>query len=515
MAIDLDDGKTGGRGERSEGVRDLVDVFKFPEKKWTTIRLDKGLFSTANYWITTKKKDGSKGKFPTPCPSYDPDAQERDSTKADPWRDCAAMLYANLSEKERKERDKQLIQFTQEWWMIGIVRAKQKQLPERMPKPTKAERASGFKDKDSDSLTAKYAIKLGRSLLGKIQELKGLNTVESKQTGAVKAFAVNDVKYGRDLRVYYDSSKAPADQYQVQLGEKRTPLTEEEQAMLSWDLATATAQPEIDEKLLAEDFKKWADKMGIKSTKKSKKDVDEDEDFDDEDEEEEEDEPKSKSKKSKGDVPKKGKKSKKVVEEEDDEDEDEDEDEDDVPKSKKAKAGKKSKKDDDDDFDEDEDEDEDEDDVPKSKKSKGKKAAPAKSKKDEDDFDEDEDEDDAPKKSKSKSKKVVDEDDFDDEDEDDEPVTKKGKKSKKVVDEDEDFDDEDEEDEEDEPAPKKGKSKSTKKSKKDEDEDDFDDEDEDDEEDEPKKSKGKKSKAGKKSKKVDDDDDDDEDDIPF
>ena len=511
MAIDLDDGKTGGRGERSEGVRDLVDVFKFPEKKWTTIRLDKGLFSTANYWITTKKKDGSKGKFPTPCPSYDPDAQERDSTKADPWRDCAAMLYANLSEKERKERDKQLIQFTQEWWMIGIVRAKQKQLPERMPKPTKAERASGFKDKDSDSLTAKYAIKLGRSLLGKIQELKGLNTVESKQTGAVKAFAVNDVKYGRDLRVYYDSSKAPADQYQVQLGEKRTPLTEEEQAMLSWDLATATAQPEIDEKLLAEDFKKWADKMGIKSTKKSKKVVDEDEDFDDEDEEE--DEPKSK--KSKGDVPKKGKKSKKVVEE-DDEDEDEDEDEDDVPKSKKAKAGKKSKKDDDDDFDEDEDEDED--DVPKSKKSKGKKAAPAKSKKDEDDFDEDEDEDededDAPKKSKSKSKKVVDEDDFDDEDEDDEPVTKKGKKSKKVVDEDED-EDFDDEDEEDEPAPKKGKSKSTKKSKKDEDEDDFDDEDEDDEEDEPKKSKGKKSKAGKKSKKVDDDDDDDEDDIPF
>lgn len=388
MAIDLDDGKTGGRGERSEGVRDLVDVFKFPEKKWTTIRLDKGLFSTANYWITTKKKDGSKGKFPTPCPSYDPDAQERDSTKADPWRDCAAMLYANLSEKERKERDKQLIQFTQEWWMIGIVRAKQKQLPERMPKPTKAERASGFKDKDSDSLTAKYAIKLGRSLLGKIQELKGLNTVESKQTGAVKAFAVNDVKYGRDLRVYYDSSKAPADQYQVQLGEKRTPLTEEEQAMLSWDLATATAQPEIDEKLLAEDFKKWADKMGIKSAKKSKKDVDEDEDFDDEDEEEEEDEPKSKSKKSKGDVPKKGKKSKKVVDEDEDFD-DEDEEDEPAPKKGKSKSTKKSKKDEDEDDFDDEDE-EDEEDEPK--KSKGKKSkAGKKSKKVDDDDDDDED----------------------------------------------------------------------------------------------------------------------------
>ena len=468
-AIDLDDGKTGGRGERAPGVRDLVDVFKFPEKKWTTIRLLPGLFSTAGYWVTTKKKDGGKGKFFVECPSYDQPSQERDSTKLDPWRDCAAQLSADLSEKERKDRDKQLLQFTQEWWMNAIIRSKQKQLPERMPKPTKAERASGFKDKDSDSLTAKAVIKLGRSLLGKIQELKGLNTVESKQTGAVKAFAVNDLKYGRDLRVYYDSSKAPADQYQVQLGDKRTPITEEEAEMLGWDLEKATEQAEVSEKDIMDNFEKWAAKMGIKSSKKSKKAVDEDEDFDDED-----DEPPAK----------KSKKSKKVVEEDD---------EDEPP----AKKGKKSKKvvEEDDDFDDDEDEEDDEDEPP------AKKAKPAKKSKkvveedeDEDDFDDDDDEDDdepPAKKGKAKSKKVVDDEDEEEDEDEDEPPAKKGKKSKpakkskKVVEEDDDFDDDEDEDE---------------------------DEDEDDE---PPAKKGKaKSKPAKKSKKAVDDDEED-DDIPF
>ena len=489
-AIDLDDGKTGGRGERAPGVRDLVDVFKFPEKKWTTIRLLPGLFSTAGYWVTTKKKDGGKGKFFVECPSYDQPSQERDSTKLDPWRDCAAQLSADLSEKERKDRDKQLLQFTQEWWMNAIIRSKQKQLPERMPKPTKAERASGFKDKDSDSLTAKAVIKLGRSLLGKIQELKGLNTVESKQTGAVKAFAVNDLKYGRDLRIYYDSSKAPADQYQVQLGDKRTPITEEEAEMLGWDLEKATEQAEVSEKDIMDNFEKWAAKMGIKSSKKSKKAVDEDEDFDDEDDED--DEPPAK----------KSKKSKKVVEE-DDEDE---------PPAKKSKKSKKVV-DEDDDF---EDED-DEDDEPPAKKSKKSKPA-KKSKKvvdedeDEDDFDDEDEDDEPPAKKGKKSKKVVEEDEDDEDGDEDEPPAKKSKKSKKVVEEDDDFDDEDE-DEDDEPPAKKGKAKPAKKSKKAvEEDDDFDDEDEDDEDDEPPAKKGKKSKPAKKD---DEDEEEEDDDIPF
>ncbi len=464
--MDLDDAKTSRSNDRRPDVGDLVEVYKFPEKKWTTIRLTPGLFSRARYWIKTKKKDGSPSKFPIECPSYDPQAQERDSTVPDPWRDHADREASAMSEADRKDskaRERLNIQYTQDWFMEGIVRSIQKQLPERMPKPTAAERKSGFKDKDSDSLTAKRVVRLGKSLLGKLQELKGLNTVETK-SGAVKAFSVNDPKFGRDIRVYYDSSKAPADQYQVQLGDKRTPLTEEELAMLGWDLATACAPVTagMDEEALKKyhkqvknDFDQWAAKMGIK-LKKARKDVDEDEDFDDD----EDDEPKSKKKpvkKSKDD-------------DFDDEDEDDFDDEDDEPKSKKKPVKKPVKKSRDEDEDEDEDdfddEDEDEDDEPKSrKKPTAKVKKPVKKSRDDDFDDEDDDFDD------------------EDEDEDDEPKSKK-KPVKKSRDEDEDEDDFDDEDEEDE-APKskkkptaKVKKKPVKKSRdedEDEDDDDFDD----------------------------------------
>jgi len=486
--VDLDDAKTSRGNDRRPDVGDLVEVYKFPEKKWTTIRLTPGLFSRARYWIKTKKKDGSPSKFPIECPSYDPQAQERDSTVPDPWRDQADREASAMSDADRKDskaRERLNIQYTQDWFMEGIVRSIQKQLPERMPKPTAAERKSGFKDKDSDSLTAKRVVRLGKSLLGKLQELKGLNTVETK-SGAVKAFSVNDPKFGRDIRVYYDSSKAPADQYQVQLGDKRTPLTEEELAMLGWDLATACAPVTagMDEEALEKyhkqvknDFDQWAAKMGIK-LKKARKDVDEDEDFD----EDEDDEPKSKKTSKK---PVKGKKSR--DEDEDEDDFDDDEDEDDEPKSRKKpakKPAKKSRDEDDDDFDdEDEDDDfddEDEDDEPKSKKKPVKKSK-------DDDFD-DEDDEEAPKSKKkkpaAKKSRDEDEDDFDDEDEEEAPKAKKKpvKKSRDDDDDEDDFDDDDDEDdfddEDDEPPAKKkpaAKAKKPVKKSRDEDEDDFDD----------------------------------------
>ena len=485
--MDLDDARTSRNSERRPDVGDLVEIYKFPEKKWVTIRLLPGLHSRARYWIKTKKKDGSPSKFPVECPSYDPQAQERDSTVPDPWRDLAEREASAMSEAERRDskaRERLHVQYTQEWFMEAIVRSVQKQLPERMPKPTPEERKSGVKDKDSDSLTAKRVVRLGKSLLGKLQELKGLNTVETK-TGAVKAFSVNDPKFGRDIRVYYDSSKAPADQYQVQLGDKRTPLTEEELAMLGWDLATACAPVTagMDEEALEKyhkqvknDFDQWAAKMGIK-LKKARKDVDEDEDFDDD----EDDEPKSKKTSKK---PVKGKKSR---DEDEDEDDFDDEDEDDEPKSKKKPSKKPAKKsrdeDEDDDFDDDEDED---------------------------DFD-DEDEDDEPK-SKKKPVKKSKNDDFDDEDEDDEeaPKSKKKPAAKKSRDEDEDddFDDEDEEE-----APK-AKKKPVKKSRDDDDDDDFDDDDDeddfDDEDDEPPAKKKPAAKAKKPVKKSRDEDEDDD-----
>lgn len=511
--MDLDDARTGSGRDRAPNVGDLVDVYKFPDKKWVTIRLMSGLFSKAGYWVVTKKRDGSKGKFPTPCPSYDPEAQERDSTIPDPWRDMAATLRESMTEEERKKKDSMLIQFTQEWYMPAIIRSKQKTLPDRLPKPTPSERKTGFKEKDSDSMTAIYAVKLGKSLLGKLQELKGLNTVESK-SGAVKAFSVNDPKFGRDIRVYFDKDKAPADQYQVQLGEKRTPLTEDEQAMLGWNLEAACAPVTagMDEEELAKfhkqvklDFDQWAAKMGIK-VKKSRKDVEEDEDFDEEDE----DQPKGKRKPAP-----KGKRKPEPEDDDDlddddgeEDDDDFDEEEDDAPPAKKKPAGKakakpaakgkrKPEPEDDDDFDdddgEDDDLDDDDDDAPPAKKKPApKKAAPKGKRKpepeDDDDFDDDGDDDS--------------DDDGDDDDFDDEPPAKKkpaGKakpapKGKRKPAEDDDFDDDDDgedddgdgddDDFDDEPPAKKkpaakGKAKPAAKGKRkpaaEDDDDDFDD----------------------------------------
>ena len=408
--MDLDDAKTSTRKEREPSVSDLCTVYKFPERKWVSIRLTPGLFSTAGYWVKIKKKDGGMTKFYLSAPSYDPKAQELDSTKVDPWRDYAAyekQALANIDKNDKKAfeefRKGQQVQYTQAWFMEAVIRSKQKTLPDRMPKPTAEERKTGFKDKDSDSLTAFEVVRLGKSLLGKIQELKGLNTIERKD-GSVQAYAVNHPKFGRDIRVYYDSTKTPADQYQVQLGEKRTPLTEEEMAMLKWDLEAATTARQEDDDSIMENFNSWATRMGIKiAKKKTRKDVDEDEDFDEDE------------------APKKKKPTRKQVEEDledEDDDFDDEDDEDDEPprKSKKAPAKKSVKKkpaddeddfddeDEDDDFDDEDDEDDDEDDEPprKSKKAPAKKAPAKKA---------------VAKKAVKKKRPADDEDDdFDDED---------------------------------------------------------------------------------------------------
>lgn len=485
--MDLDNVKS-GNGDKKPRIEDVASVYKFPEKKWVTVRLIGGVTPNAGYWVKVKTNKGKETKFYTACPSFDPATQERDSTKYDPWGELAASEGSKIK-AGTMAKDEAKVQFAVGYFMNAIIRSQQKSKPSSLPKKTKSELKSGFKEKDSDTWTPVNLVKLGKSFIGKVKELKGLNTIESAKTGAVKAFPVNDPKFGRDIRVFYDSDKAPADQYQVQLGDKRTPLSEEELAYLIWDTSILTEQSFVEAAVRA-DFEGWASRNGVKVKAKSKP-------VDDEDDEDEEP------------APKKGKK--KPAAKDDDEDfdsdfDDEDEDEKPAPKSKA-----KSKPADDEDEDEDEDDFDDEDEEPAPKKSKSKpaakKAKPADDKddfddedsddEDEDDFDDEDDEEPAPK-SKSKAKPAAkktkpsddeDEDDFDDED-DEEPAPKKSKakpaakKSKPVDDEDEDFDADDEDDfddeDDEEPAPKskskpKAKPAAKKKSKPSDDEDDFDD----------------------------------------
>lgn len=460
-----------GNGEKAARPDDLVNIAKFKSGKWVTIRLLPGVMTQAVYWVETKKKDGNKARFPVPVPGFDSRAGSQDSEVYDPWGEAAEKLNVYA---EDREKSKVVIQFSKSFWMNAIIRTEQENEPAKNPKHTKQERETGFKDKDSDSWTPVQVVRLPKSFLDRVNGLKTMNVKRNKKTGSTESYSVSHAKYGCDIMVKYNPEASPASQWEVQKGD-RTPLTEEEQAYLIWDL-DLLANPVVTEEESRKEFKSWCTRNKIKldgdededdapkKSKKSKKVEEDDDEFDD---------PK----------PKKGKKSKKDEDDEDDDDfddpkpkkkskksrDEDDEDDDDFDDPKPSKKSKKSR-------DEDEDEDDEEDDPKPSKKSK-------KSKKDDDDEDFDEDEDDDPKPSK-KSKKARDEDEDDDfDDEDDEPKSKK--KSKKSRDEDED------DDEEDDHKPKKKAKKS-----RDEDEDE-------DEEDDPKPSKKSKSK-----KRKDDDDDD-------
>lgn len=506
MGIDYDNVPQG----RQDKVRldSKIEVYKFPEKKWIAMRLVGSLQPHAGYWVQTKTKEGKVTRFFIEAPSYNYETLTRDDDRYDPWRDFEA---AEFSTRDRSSKEQAVVQFSTSYWTDAIIRSLQDKAPAKMPRLTKNEQKTGIKDKESDSWTPEKAVRLTAGLARKIKELKALNTVTSKKTGNIATYHVNHEKFGRDIMVYYDSSKAAAEQYQVQVGE-RTPLTEEELEYLHQDLAVFSST-EFDDSTVKADFESWAKRNGHmldKSSKKGKKvvdeDDDEDEDLDDDDDEDDAPAPRKKKPASKkrpaeddedaDDDPPPRKKGKKVVddEDEDDLDDDEDDDEDDAPPPPKKKASKKVV-----------DDDDDEDDEPAPKKRPAKKAA----KKvvddddefgDDDDLDEDDDEDDepAPKKSSKKRAPPVDEDDEDEED--DEPAPKKRpakKAAKKVVDDDDDFDDEDD----DTPPPPKKKGKKV-----------VDEDEDEDEDDEPPPRASKKSPAKKAAKKrpVDDEDDDED-----
>lgn len=434
------------KGGKSELVlpQVLLDLFDFKsvEGKWVTFRLFGDIMSFGNYWIAGVNKQGVKKRFPQACPSFNYLTGQRESGKYDPWWEVE-QHERNGSEDNKSET----VQFTRSFFINAIVRSEQDNEPAKIRK-TPEEAESGFKDKDSSSWTPVKVLRMPPSLLQKIQELKPLNSVKFKN-GSIKCFDVTHPIYGRDIQVKFDDSASPANKYSIQLGMKRTPLTEEEKEYLTYDLDALYYVPKEEE--VKRSFEVWAKRSGY-----SKKVEDETEDNFDMDKSEEEDEAPTPVKK-----PLK-KPAKKIVQEDedgDDFDEDDEDEEVDVPLKKGSKKIKKVVEDDDDEEEE---------------KTPVKKSAKRKQEEDEEDipdFDEDEDEEDSeeeedetPKKpvkkpvKKAPVKKVVeeeDEDDFEDDDDSDQeeeeerpkkPVKKPTKKpAKKVVDEEDDFDFDDDE----------------------------------------------------------------------
>lgn len=464
-----------GSGDKVR-LDDLVDIYKWPKRKFKTFRLlPNELLPVKQHWVNIiAGKDKREVSIPKFCVSFDPKTEED--------KEGVECPYCKLAGQR-----------TDYFYLVNAIsREAQEDKPGKTAKLTKSERETGFKDPESEAWTPVVVLRVKNSLAKKIKGLKELN--KHKVKGATKLFTVTDEKYGADINIKFDPDAAGTDMYQAQLADK-TALTEEEKAYLVWDLT---------EELIV--------KAGRESLKEAKKEIARMEIVDAEETEDDEDDDKPAKGKKK---PVKGKKSSKDDEDEDELDEDDDDIDldDDEPKSKSKKKpaakGKKSSKDDDDD-DEDEDEldddddssddedDEDADDEPKSKKGKkvvkkpvkGKKAA--KDEEDEDDEDDEELDDELDEDDDDDSDD--DSDDSDDEEDDDKPakgkkkvVKKPVKKSKKSASDDDDDDEEDDDsDDEDDDS--------------DEDED-LDDDEEDDEEDDdpPPKKKASSKKPVKKA----------------
>ena len=472
----------GGGGDRTflNTQVEMLDLGK--KKKFVPIRYLPGLATYFTYGFRIKTpKTGKIITIEKMAQSFDIKKGDFDEskTKKDPWRKLA---------------EKYGVRGRQQFAANVIDRRLQEDAPKKKKKPTSEERASGFKDKDSESWTPVVVQRFGQSVFSLVTDLNATNKVTIKDKKTTKP--IDHKKYGRDVEIKYDGEKTPAQQYNLQRGE-RAPLTEEEEAYLVWDIESALLKIQKEHGKDAEAEAKRLEKLLVDEKGKPLKAKSDDGDDDDDASDMEDDD---------DEKPKKKKKGSKRRDDDDDDDDSGDDDGDDLEDDEDDEKPKKKKKKSSDDDDDEDDE--------KLKKKK-KKSSDDDDDEDDDSSDDDDDEDEKPKKKKKKSS--------DDDDDEDEKPKKKKKKSSDDDDDDDDDDgapwDDDEDDEDEKPKKKK-----KKRSSDDDDDDELNEllDDDDDEDEKPKKKKKKKSsddddddedeKPKKKKKKRDDDDDDDSDD---
>lgn len=250
---DFNDVRTNTGGDKSPSIKDQVDQFKFPPDKFVTVRIISPVFMYAGYWVATKKKDGSPTKFYMPSPSYDPESQSFDTTVFDP--------FFEISKGEKGvERDARMIQIQKYGYCNAIILHEEARRPERIPRPTEQELATGFKEKDSDSWTPVKVLRLSSTMMEQIQGIAQTNIVTNKNTGETKAMSIAHPKFGMTIRIKHSPKKPAASQYQILPGEKM-PLNERQQKYLTWDLSDLE-RPEPEDRV-RESYDRWAEKMGL------------------------------------------------------------------------------------------------------------------------------------------------------------------------------------------------------------------------------------------------------------
>lgn len=334
-----------------------------------------------------KKKGQGNLMIPFNVTNFDPKTEKFDDTKKCPFVEAAEKMAKYMEPDEAKQLNIRIGHYAE-----AINRDLQEN-PDKKGKPSQAERKSGLKESlDSASFTPLEVHQINFTIGQHLESIKETNTVKNKATGEKVAKSVADPKFGRDVKIKYDEDGKGQAKYKV-VGGERTPLTEEEQAYLHWDIVGALKATTMSTK----DAKVEADRIlkeFMKSVKKKKSNDDEDDDEGDMPDDIESPVKKKSSKKAKKPDP----------DEDDDEDGDDDLEDLESPVAKKSSNKKMKTKskynDDDDDEDENSDEDGDEDEpfspdspVKKKKGDKDKKSSSKKAKRPDPDEDEDEDED--------------------------------------------------------------------------------------------------------------------------
>ena len=250
-------------------VSDLVEMYKWPDGKYGTVRFLGALYAYGGHWVKTKKKDGTKGSFYAVCSAWDPETGKFDSTKNCEW--CNHTDSDLLGERT--------ISRSVEYYSNVIDRKAQRNKPEGAQPPNKTEVKTGFITKDSETWTPVKVARCTPSVVKLIQGLKDLN-VHEDANGDTKGFPVSHPKYGMDVSVKFDSKAAsPSQAYSVQRGDA-TPLKSTEKTYLTWDLSDLVPYPSSEE--VQEAYESWLKRNGGVSSKKKVVDEDDDEDAEDE-----------------------------------------------------------------------------------------------------------------------------------------------------------------------------------------------------------------------------------------
>lgn len=250
---DFGEVRTNTGSDKSPSIKDQVDQFKFPPDKFVTVRIITPVYMYAGYWVATKKKDGSPTRFYMPSPSYNPESQTFDSTVFDP--------FFEISKGEKGvERDSRMIQIQKYGYCCAIVMHEEARRPERIPRPTENELATGFKEKDSDSWTPVKVLRLSSTMMEQIAGIAQTNIVTNRSTGEQKAMSIAHPQFGMTIRIKHSPKKPAASQYQILPGEKM-PLNDRQKKYLTWDLSDLErAEPEDQ---IRESYDRWAEKMGL------------------------------------------------------------------------------------------------------------------------------------------------------------------------------------------------------------------------------------------------------------